>query len=148
MIPHVWDALLCYSQHVQARLAMLYTHKINKKRRDVKNYVKLTFVDTQLLFFKYSHDLEGNQSVYVRFCKIWRFSLVGLIWKWDTFQNKEILRNFTSNIISYALQILDRSIKNRVGAHLDLLDSIIMYVTYLYACYKVFTCNFILNSRK
>lgn len=23
-----------------------------------------------------------------------------------------------------------------------------MYVTYLYACYKVFTCDFILNSRK
>lgn len=47
------------------------------------------------------------------------------------------------------VQILDRTIKNRVGVHLDLLDSIIiMYVTYLYACYKVFTCNFILNSRQ
>lgn len=36
-----------------------------------------------------------------------------------------------------------------MGVHRDLLDSIIiMYVTYLYACYKVFTCDFILNSRK
>lgn len=40
-------------------------------------------------------------------------------------------------------------LKKRVGVYLDLLDLIIiMYVIYLYVCYKVFICDFILNFRK